>query len=99
MNHFSRREQTVTPKPHLMLVTTLALAAACAKSSSSNPGATPAPAANRATGAPPNGDPRVGLKAGWFDAGEAIWNLRLVSTTRPSKDFINQTTPGDRRLS
>ena len=46
----------------------------------------------------PNPDPRVGLKAGWFDAGTAAWNLRLVSTTKPSKPFLNTTTPGDRRL-
>jgi hypothetical protein len=46
----------------------------------------------------PNPDPRVGLKAGWFDAGTAAWNLRLVSTTKPSKEFLNLSTPGDRRL-
>ena len=46
----------------------------------------------------PNPDPRVGLKGGWFDAGEAIWNLRLVSATQPSPDFINRSVPGDRRL-
>jgi hypothetical protein len=46
----------------------------------------------------PSPDPRVGLKPGWFDAGQASWNMRLVSNTRPSKDFINPTTPGDRRL-
>ena len=32
-------------------------------------------------------DPRVGLKAGWFDAGEAAWNIKLVSTTKPSESF------------
>jgi hypothetical protein len=46
----------------------------------------------------PNPDPRVGLKAGWFDAGEAIWNLGIVSKTPPSKAFTNPSTPGDRRL-
>ena len=46
----------------------------------------------------PNPDPRVGLKAGWWDAGTAAWNLRVVSNTRPSKDFTNPSTPGDRRL-
>jgi hypothetical protein len=48
--------------------------------------------------AAPSPDPRVGLKAGWFDADQAIWNLRLVSTTPPSKDFLNASTPGDGRL-
>ncbi|MDQ6830748.1 MAG: hypothetical protein M3081_17950, partial [Gemmatimonadota bacterium] len=46
----------------------------------------------------PSPDPRVGLRAGWFDAGEAIWNLRVVSKTPPSEKFTNPSTPGDRRL-
>jgi len=46
----------------------------------------------------PSPDPRVGLRAGWMDAGQAAWNLRLVSTTPPSRDFINPSTPGDFRL-
>src|SRR5687768_8638393 len=33
-------------------------------------------------------DPRVGLRPGMWDAGEAISNLRLVSTTRPPERFI-----------
>ena len=33
-------------------------------------------------------DARVGLRAGWWDAAQAAWNLRLVSTTRPPSDFI-----------
>ena len=45
----------------------------------------------------PNRDPRVGLRAGWMDAGQAAWNLRLVSTTPPSHDFM-PTTPGDFRF-
>lgn len=40
---------------------------------------------------PPSPDPRVGLAAGMFDAGEAIWNLRLVSTTPPEDPFVGQT--------
>ena len=43
----------------------------------------------------PSPDPRVGLRAGWMDAAEAAWNIRLVSTTPPSPDFINRSTPGD----
>ncbi|HUO52082.1 MAG TPA: hypothetical protein VMT93_06170 [Gemmatimonadaceae bacterium] len=45
--------------------------------------------------APPSPDPRVGLKAGWFDAGAATWNMKLVSTTKPSKDFLDTSKPGD----
>ncbi len=48
--------------------------------------------------AQPKPDLRVGLKAGWFDAGEAAWNIRLVSTTKPSESFLNMSTPGDARL-
>jgi hypothetical protein len=48
--------------------------------------------------AQPKPDPRVGLKAGWFDAGEAAWNIKLVSTTKPSESFLNMSTPGDARL-
>ncbi|MEZ4698615.1 MAG: hypothetical protein R2832_19510, partial [Rhodothermales bacterium] len=35
---------------------------------------------------PPSPDPRVGLKAGLFDAGEALWNMKMLSTTPPPKD-------------
>ena len=45
----------------------------------------------------PNRDPRVGLRAGWMDAGQAAWNLRLVSATPPSHDFM-PSTPGDFRF-
>src|SRR5690349_6828658 len=48
--------------------------------------------------ATPKKDPRVGLRAGWMDAGQAAWNLKLVSTTPPSEQFINRSTPGDFRL-
>jgi hypothetical protein len=30
-----------------------------------------------------------------MDAGEAAWNIQLVSTTQPSPSFINRNTPGD----
>jgi hypothetical protein len=46
----------------------------------------------------PSPDPRVGQRAGWFNAQEASWNLGVVSKTRPSAAFINESTPGDRRL-
>ena len=43
----------------------------------------------------PRPDPRIGLRAGWMDAAEAVWNLRVVSRTPPSADFINKNSPGD----
>lgn len=36
-------------------------------------------------------DPRVGLRAGLFDAGQALWNMRLVSTTPPAPQFVGVT--------
>jgi len=40
---------------------------------------------------PPSPDPRVGLKAGLFDAQEATWNLNMLSQTPPIDDFIGVT--------
>ncbi len=41
--------------------------------------------------APPSPDPRVGLRAGLMDAGEAAWNLRLLSKTPPPEKFRGST--------
>jgi hypothetical protein len=40
---------------------------------------------------PPNPDPRVGLAPGRWDAGQAAWNMRLVSTTPPSEASAGAT--------
>src|SRR5437899_7667047 len=39
----------------------------------------------------PSPDRRVGLSAGQWNAGEATWNLRVVSKTRPSEKFLGVT--------
>jgi len=39
----------------------------------------------------PSPDPRVGLRAGLEDAGEAVWNLRVVSETPTPKEFAGVT--------
>jgi hypothetical protein len=39
----------------------------------------------------PNPDPRVGLRAGRWDAGQAAWNMRLASTTPPSEASLGAT--------
>jgi hypothetical protein len=49
--------------------------------------ASPNPASNMSL-TPPTPDPRVGLRAGEYDAAEAIWNLRVLSETRPSEKFV-----------
>ncbi|MGE0439200.1 MAG: LVIVD repeat-containing protein [Gemmatimonadales bacterium] len=65
----------------------LALAAGCGGSSSG--GSMPAPMALSVR--PPSPDPRVGLKAGLYDAGQAFWNMKLISTTKPSERFAGVT--------
>jgi hypothetical protein len=50
----------------------------------------PAPANNMSTVAP-SPDPRVGLHAGLMNAGEATWNLHVISQTPPSAKFLNVT--------
>src|SRR5689334_9427612 len=72
------------------------LVAGCAASSSStsmSPSASslPAPDMSRPLIAAPSPDPRVGLKAGLQDAGEAIWNLRKVSHTPSPEHFAGVT--------
>ncbi|HET9387144.1 MAG TPA: hypothetical protein VFO67_18555 [Gemmatimonadales bacterium] len=79
-----------------LLVTIPLLALACAGSRSQS-GSAAAPATAASTTAPRT-DPRVGLRAGWFNAAEAAWNMRLVSNTPPSPEFINRSEPGDFRL-
>jgi hypothetical protein len=39
----------------------------------------------------PAPDPRVGLRAGLHDAGEATWNMRVLSKTRPPERFAPST--------
>ncbi len=89
-------------RPSNLLVLTLLPAAACARSSSTSPSAGPAPAQGpvvyvggqqvaQATAAAPNPDPRIGLKPGLMDAGEAIWNLRLLSATPSPEGFLGVT--------
>ena len=73
------------------LTATLGMLALAACSSSSQVGqTTTAPMANMST-TPPSPDPRVGLKAGVNDAGEAIWNMELVSNTPSAPQFVGAT--------
>ena len=52
---------------------------------------TPAPATAPPAATAPSPDPRVGLGAGLFDAEEAVWNLRKLSSTPPPEAFIGVT--------
>jgi hypothetical protein len=66
----------MTPKPRSLALAAL-IAALC-----------PTPGA--AQGTPPTPDPRVGLAAGIFDAGEATWNMRLLSKSPPGREFVGE---------
>ncbi len=63
------------------------LAAGCTHPISQAPAVTAATPMMVVDVVPPLPDPRVGLKAGIQDAGEAIWNLRMVSHTPPPPNF------------
>ena len=79
----------MTSHTKLFAIATL-FVAACATSTSS-PVSTGASPSAGVTMRAPSPDPRVGLKAGIYDAGEAAWNLRLVSTTPPPEQFLHST--------
>jgi hypothetical protein len=74
----------------------MVLGSACAASSGAINTSAVAPAPSqeslaRMSTAAPSPDPRVGLRAGLMDAEEAIWNMRLVSTTPPPREFFGVT--------
>ena len=62
----------------------------CARSTSTPDNGGPSPAQSRSTTAP-DPDPRIGLRAGKMDAGQAAWNLRMISNTPPSEQFVDVT--------
>jgi hypothetical protein len=61
----------------------------CATATSSRSSSIP-PISNMSPGEP-YPDPRVGLRAGKADAGEAVWNMRVLSETPPSEKFAGIT--------
>src|SRR5690348_14872876 len=74
------------------LVPMAALLGACAHGNAVSLAGGPAPAnpfdiEPLAKAAAPNPDPRVGLKPGLTDAGEATWNMRLLSNTPTPEQF------------
>ena len=51
----------------------------------------PAPVTPIVSATTPSPDPRVGLAPGRWDAAQAAWNMRLVSTTPPNEKFLGMT--------
>jgi hypothetical protein len=69
-------------------VAAIGVAGCASATATSSTASGPVPVNMPAPGAP-NPDPRIGLKAGMWDAATAQWNMRLVSATRPPERFLN----------
>ena len=85
--HHPRRpaaRSTAAPLLALSLAVGALFASACATAPAA---VAPSPAAATT----PAVDPRVGLSAGLHDAGEAVWNLRVLSENPPSPQFAGST--------
>jgi hypothetical protein len=81
-----------TPGRAFALALAVVAAGACARTTTSSAGDIgPTPMGSAMSTSAPNPDPRVGLHAGLFNAGEAAWNLRLLSTTQPQGQFMGST--------
>ncbi len=66
-------------------------AAACATATSSSRTSSSLPPISDMSPGEPYPDPRVGLRAGTDNAGEALWNMRVVSSTPQPAEFKGQT--------
>jgi hypothetical protein len=55
------------------------------------PAVMPPPVAPIVSATPPSPDPRVGLKPGRWDAAQAAWNMRMLSTTPPTGRVLGAT--------
>ena len=83
-SHPTRRSSSLVPSFAAALAVVV-FAAACAPSTY-QPTTSVNPTGNLSV-IPPTPDPRVGLRGGAYDAAEAVWNLRVLSETRPSEKF------------
>jgi len=90
---FVRQARRMTPSSTTLAAAVALLSAvACASSTSHMAASSAAPVSvMRSSASAPNPDPRVGLKAGLYDAGVATWNMKLVSTTPPTGQFLHST--------
>jgi hypothetical protein len=55
------------------------------------PAVMPKPVTPLISATTPSPDPRVGLKPGRWDAGQAAWNMRMISTTPPTGKTLGAT--------
>jgi len=52
------------------------------------PAVLPAPVTPIVSGTAPSPDPRIGLSPGRWNAGQAAWNIKLISSTPPTRDSL-----------
>jgi hypothetical protein len=95
----SRRSPAARTATLLRSLCLAALASACATAGSTQTGTsvvTTTTATDTARRSAPSGaDPRVGLRAGWMDAGQAIRNMQLVAHRPRPQGFFNPADMGD----
>jgi hypothetical protein len=70
------------------LAAVVLVVAGCATATGGSSASASSSASSNLSMIPPTPDPRIGLKAGEFDAAEAVWNLRVLSKTKPSEKFL-----------
>src|SRR5687767_7645396 len=71
----------------LTVAVSLAALGACATAPTAGGGVSTGGGGMAAGAAAPSPDPRVGLRPGTTNAGDAIWNMRLVSHTAVPREF------------
>ncbi len=86
MNTGAERRAPVSLRHALSLTALAVILSGCASGS-----AGPVSLSELAARNVPTPDPRVGLEAGLFDAGQTLWNMQLLSTTPPPREFIGAT--------
>ena len=82
---------TIARLSSLAFSVALVFGVACAPTVSTTSGISANSASNNMSPGAPMPDPRVGLRAGKFDAATAAWNMRLVSTTPATGKFVDVT--------
>jgi hypothetical protein len=80
---------TRTSLPALATALAVTALAACAPATYSPSTSVPSTVTGNMSTAAPSPDPRIGLRPGAYDAAEAVWNLKVVSSTKPSEKFVN----------
>lgn len=92
MNHTSTKERLFGYAKLSAIAGALLFSYACSSSSETTMAPFTAPEVAPVEDATvPTPDPRVGLEAGLYDAGQAYWNMERLSQTPPPEKFVGKT--------